>query len=1050
MTIRFARRIAFAVCAMVFCREASAEFTNRWNSVTTLPRPEGVSYLDGTLDDKGFTCKIRLERYTDFTLWTTNYSSKPNSNWGAVSLDTSAVTISKGWSDASNALAKTSFNVTKDTDGNYRATLSRVAWSKDDPKYVSFYFQFQGKQGSVVSLAYSGAVVEETVLGTKERPKPFTFYRSTTPKTLYGTESGKCSTNGEYWISSELTAGRRYFFGPSLTCADEVRFGAYYPDGSQINTDELQRYKVWSDIITNIEDQVQYITNTLERTIVTTEYISTSNEVLTATNVYTVVGIYTNDVGGSQAAMTNLMAVVTNVDWQAESVRHVISETTNHEWEVLSVFTNMVTVTNILHAGICRDAWVLVPKMSGCYSFVFLGEEGSSSAFSLCHAVSPADSLSGHDAKDYGKIDGHREYCVPGFINNYRFSAYDAIINSNLYRIPTLKGSSYSFSVSDADTDILLRIYDSSGRILSEATSPGNGHFDVDIVKAASEQVMYAGIAMKPIYGDSMQELGLIVGYTNGTVRVGESNVWEQVLTGYTVESSNGGAVTNQTYVGMNVSYPIYADVSLPVYAMASNEVSFSVSKVSDVSDFRDPVDDKPNGLSPNGKVAYSATVIRPSRKLLATSGNLFVWDPADWYAFTVDAGDEIEVSVLRRCGGNDVVIVPNDAKGVDVKRGDSSFTVTASASATVYFKVTHADMSAPQNSSYDVKYVKLASASAFDGNYAFDVDGQPFSGASRTEYNGWVADGEGIVRGTFQIKAAAMNRQGNSILSGYVLLSSGGRKTVKGSIAIGSARDDGTPCRLSGSSMSIDVLLTADGIVGETTNGLCLYGVRNFAKDKTGALRNAANAWLSKTFVFAMSTASASGAYADLSSGYSCFSVQIKPTGKARVEGLFADGTRASASTMLLAGKEFCVVPILMSAYSKRGGFGCLLWLYADGSVKVDNASEWDASKSRTPFSAVLETVAGPAIPPRTFSGSIAVESLPEGVALAKNIEDIRVRYTAASGVLRATVPCLVEHGGKSMRKSASFTGIVSDGTGYGSMVLRSILSVPVEVNPK
>ena len=1047
--MRFVRRAVLAVCAMVFCREATAEFTNRWNSVTTLPQPESVSYLDGTLDDKGFTCKIRLERYTDFTLWTTNYSTKTNSNWGAVSLDTSAVTISQGWSGASNALAKTSFKVSKDTDGNYRATLSRVAWSKDDPKYVSFYFQFQGKQGSVVSLAYSGAVVEETVLGTKERPKAFTFYRSTTPKTLYGTESGKCSTNGEYWISSELTAGRRYFFGPSLACADEVRFGAYNPDGSQINTDELQRYKVWSDTITNIEDQVQYITNTLERTIVTTEYITTSNEVLTATNVYTVVGIYTNDVGGSQAVMTNLMAVVTNVDWQAESVRHVISETTNHEWEVLSVFTNMVTVTNILHTGICRDAWVFVPKLSGCYSFVFLGEKGSSSAFSLCHAVSPADSLDKHSALDYGKTDGHREYCVPGFINNYRFSAYDAIINSNLYRIDTLKGSSYAFSVSDADTEILMRIYDSTGRILAESVSSGNGSLDLSLVKAASEQTMYVGIAMKPIYGEEMRELGLLAGHTNGVVRAGESNVWTQVLTGYTVESSSGGAVTNQTYVGMKVSYPIYADVSLPVYAMASNKVALTVSRVSDVADTRDPVDDYQNGRSPNGKITYSATIIKPSRKELSTSGNLFVNDPADWYSFSVNAGDVVEVSLWRRLGGNDAVIVPSKVAGVEVKETEGSFTVTASAAATVYFKVTHADPAARQNTSYDIKYVRLATSSAFDGNYVFDVDGEAFDGTSRAEYNGWVSNGDGVMRGTFQIKASAA-RSGKSALSGQVTLFSGAKKTARGSAVFGGDQEEGTAGRLIGRDVEMDVLLTADGVVGQMSGGLYLYGARNFSRDKTGQLRNAANAWLSKTFTFAMSPVSSSGAYADLSSGYSCFSVQIKSTGKARVEGLFADGTRASSSSMLLAGKDFCVVPLLLQAYSRKGGFCCLLWLYANGTTEIGNASEWDASMSRTPFRAELDIVSGPSVPPKTFSGRIEVDSLPDGFELSKNAEDIRVRYTAMSGILKATVPCIVTVGDRIMRKSAPFTGVVSEGIGYGSICLKGMFSIPVEVKAR
>lgn len=677
----------------------------------------------------------------------------------------------------------------------------------------------------------------------------------------------------------------------------------------------------------------------------------------------------------------------------------------------------------------------------------------SGAAFKLFHAKSP--SLAPGEHRSALLLDaGSSIDAVPGFLNNHASGAYDGVADDCLYAICTVPGNTYSFTTSGAVDPLLLRVYDSSGSVLAEARSPGQGLLDVRVTAMAPGETLYAGLAVDPVYGDNMEELGVLAGTTNVTVQTGVSNAWHYIRTGYSVSMAGGVAETNETYELRSFDCPVYGEIAQPIYATPSNHVTFSVYGISDVVDVHDPFDDFRNGRSPDGSVVYGATELRPTGRERTTSGNLFMEDAADWYSVSVVSGDVVTVSLAHRLGGGDAILKVPDVEGVEVSANGMSFVVRATSSDSICFSVSHASVDAPADSSYDLTYARIAEDYSYGGgHFGLDPDGTGFVGASRVEYSGFVYDVDGCMRGTFTIKAAkARGVREESSLAGSVTLLAGGRKSLKGTAHVGSGRvmNSGTSGTVRGGGMTIDVLLTSDEISGISSGGLLIYGSRNSLSNVDGPVKENATKWLGRTMTFSMLAASAVGAYADMAYGYSGVSVRIDYRGKVKISAVLSDGTKVSATSTLVAGKDYCIVPILLQAYSRKGGLGCLLWLYPNGDAEVANFTEWDAARSKTPFVARLAVVSDPSTPPASFNGVIDVDSLPSWVSLDKAASSIKIRYAASTGIFKAQVPCTVSNGDESVRKKATLNGVVSGGRGYGAAVIKKSASVPVLVNSR
>ena len=363
-----------------------------------------------------------------------------------------------------------------------------------------------------------------------------------------------------------------------------------------------------------------------------------------------------------------------------------------------------------------------------------------------------------------------------------------------------------------------------------------------------------------------------------------------------------------------------------------------------------------------------------------------------------------------------------------------------------------------------------------FDNPVAGEFDGGDI-------FTGWLKNASGQIVGTISIKAGKPNKSGVSKLTATIVRIGDKKLTLKGECAIGS----GVQAELTGGAGVATIRFGAEGFVGEF--GDCtIEGGRNVfaARDEDARARAALFAkWIGVYTVALLPRPVVTGTVSVR--GWCGLSVVVGKGGKAKVSGTMPDGQKVSASVQLIAGDHGAAcVPVLAQLYSgKKGGFAFLLWLQDDG-IRVTNANEWDATGSKVPFKAEWDEIrAGRPGTVRTdavFAVDAASASLPmgavrsdllpvaealvaddrrwktaekpsrvdkEGVAAGGNPSALKVSYTAKQGAFKGSFKAFYDDRatGKLKSESATVTGVVVEGVGYGTANLKKNGAWPVEV---
>ena len=294
-----------------------------------------------------------------------------------------------------SASASSRFVASTDQDGNLRVKLAKTAWSSSDSGVYNFYFHVTGEKGTTFTLNHLLAVADEVQVpeppeipvGSKERPYTLEFLEtSVEPTDWYATETHSISTNGYFYMQSELEKDHWYFFGVSTNVPSSTLFAVYDPNNVQINLSSLKKYTPWSSVVTNILENMTFLTNTTEHVIIQTKNTIISDVVHSITNESTVSVTTTNELGEITVVCSNFVTIVssiTNVPSGGTTQQEVVEIATNYESYVTSIQTNFTYVTNISHSGMCRDAWRFAPEKSGQYTFLFKG----SGSFTMYDAV---------------------------------------------------------------------------------------------------------------------------------------------------------------------------------------------------------------------------------------------------------------------------------------------------------------------------------------------------------------------------------------------------------------------------------------------------------------------------------------------------------------------------------------------------------------------------------------------------------------------------------------------------------------------------------------
>ena len=240
------------------------------------------------------------------------------------------------------------------------------------------------------------------------------------------------------------------------------------------------------------------------------------------------------------------------------------------------------------------------------------------------------------------------------------------------------------------------------------------------------------------------------------------------------------------------------------------------------------------------------------------------------------------------------------------------------------------------------------------DENTLWDED-DAFSAEAAATFDGFLTK-DGEVKGLVQVKAGRANKgTGVAKLSANVtLLGKPTKLSYKGVFGKPGATGDFTPGTASltcSGQPGMSLRIGRNALWGEM-GGYEIEGSRNVFEKAGNPKASALSKWQG-TYTLALETVDVSGAGFMFAWGYSGLTVSVGAKGKVKVQGTMVDGAKVNVASQLLVGEKRCCIPVVVPLYSKKGGFGFNLWLQADGAIEAGEMGAWDATASKTPFTA-------------------------------------------------------------------------------------------------
>ena len=357
-----------------------------------------------------------------------------------------------------------------------------------------------------------------------------------------------------------------------------------------------------------------------------------------------------------------------------------------------------------------------------------------------------------------------------------------------------------------------------------------------------------------------------------------------------------------------------------------------------------------------------------------------------------------------------------------------------------------------------------------------FQSDVSALSAAVATTYSGFVVSGDRIT-GTVALKVGRANpHTGISRFTATVQMLGQKKRTYSAKAVVdGAAPSTVVLSRTAGGNTGTMTVTVAGSAFSGSLDGEPIFGARNMSAAKESRAGEYVD-WKGTCNVVLAAT-DAVGKGVAFAAGYSALAVTVTAKGKAKVTGVMADGTRVSVSGLQLLltedASEACV-PVLVPLYKgKRGGFGFLLWISANGTIDVTALSEWDAtSAAAAPFSASLfcVTAAAAAKPtdgvwsfsvdtngvPYTIGGlSVQRDLLPADISITSsagrlvaaksNEAKLSIKRISRTGLIKGTFAVFTQNGTRLKKTTVVFNGAIVGGEGYGSAVIKKTGSVKV-----
>ena len=346
--------------------------------------------------------------------------------------------------------------------------------------------------------------------------------------------------------------------------------------------------------------------------------------------------------------------------------------------------------------------------------------------------------------------------------------------------------------------------------------------------------------------------------------------------------------------------------------------------------------------------------------------------------------------------------------------------------------------------------------------------------------YRGWITDEKGAMAGTLTVKTGRYKSASSTIKISVSVIMNGQRvvfpstdASVEGCIPCGDYIDIRN-FTVSKDALTATLGLGERGITGSVADGGVSYTVTGaldvFATKSESAQNLAA---IMPVGVWGLVVENTSkGEIPATAKGYGSLSLKTMKSGKVSITGYLGDGTKVSSSSQAIIGENGLVsVPVLVNMKSRREGLGFVVW-FKDGKIlSVEEVSNWTCKKEGgfdLPVKVSYTMSAGIGnVPPEMdlsiagFTGKTLVGGLTLDEDPSIDVVEVAGKKWKSSGASGFSAVCNLntcklsgkmvfrahKDNGREKKISCNFYGIVTGGSGYGTVVMKGAGAWPVKI---
>ena len=369
------------------------------------------------------------------------------------------------------------------------------------------------------------------------------------------------------------------------------------------------------------------------------------------------------------------------------------------------------------------------------------------------------------------------------------------------------------------------------------------------------------------------------------------------------------------------------------------------------------------------------------------------------------------------------------------------------------------------------------------------------FDPSVKSSYAGLLYDGEGRFAGSFEATVNKASKTKDGAVTIKIVPVNGKKETIKGTVDANGNGVGGAAGLTFGANGMTGTLAAVKNAATFSVDGAT---DATKAKNKT-PLADFLNDLKNKAWGVVGMAYYTDSVVSDFANGNAALSVLMQAKGKAKIAGVLPNGTKVSVTSKIVVGDDKCAIPVVFS--KAKESFGLVFWVNKDGeAIGVDgdaNGIVWTGKDAaRQPFSQTwnsfalgdaLEPVVEPAVkiygrsipkaltgvltdflpyyepftvagPKWTFAKATKVKytkgvfdqaAFDKDVAAGKtNASGMKLTVGKKDGLFKGTCTIYsIDDKGKLKKNKVTINGVMLDGAGLGSGLIKKVGAMPVEI---